>query len=73
MKGPSNSSLDNSPTRYTTDIIVFCFILEEVPAIENHFVVDITDKIKNILHLQNAIKEVKKPQLNDFALNDLKL
>ncbi|CAG8648718.1 9965_t:CDS:2 [Funneliformis caledonium] len=59
--------------RYTTDIMVFCFVLGEVPAIENHFVVDITDKIKNISHLQNAIKEVKKPHLNNFALNDLKL
>ena len=66
-------TLDFRVCRYTTDIMVFCFVLGEVPAIENHFVVDITDKIKNISHLQNAIKEVKKPQLNDFALNDLKL
>ena len=53
--------------------MVFCFVLGEAPAIDNHFVINIIDKIKNISHLQNAIKEVKKPHLNDFALNDLKL
>ncbi|CAG8694734.1 6155_t:CDS:2 [Funneliformis caledonium] len=53
--------------------MVFYFVLGEAPATENHFVVDITDKIKTISHLQQAIKDVKQPHLDDFSLNDLKL
>jgi hypothetical protein len=53
--------------------MVFCFVLGEAPAIENHFVVDITDKIRTISHLQQAIKDVKQSRLGSFDPNELKL
>ncbi|CAG8832744.1 20887_t:CDS:2, partial [Gigaspora margarita] len=47
--------------------------LGEVPAKEKLFVVDVTENISTISHLQSAIKKGKEPDLDHFASNSLTL
>ncbi|CAG8755465.1 16392_t:CDS:2, partial [Gigaspora rosea] len=42
-------------------------VLGEVPAKEKLFVVDITENISTISHLQSAINKEKEPDLDHFA------
>ncbi|RHZ84084.1 hypothetical protein Glove_85g77 [Diversispora epigaea] len=53
------------------DIMVFCLVLGEIPAIKSLFVVDITKNISTVSHLQSTIKKLKKPDLDNFAFNKL--